>query len=250
MSARIPVRFLKDPLIEMAWEIRFGAKDNLPLGQMLPGLLYQAFKTEFSQITRLPTADIPMPIAKANEMLAYLPSFRLEAGPGLPFVIQIGERMVSLNNRRPYMGWRGFRARVESLIEQLHKTGLITQPERFSLKYANLLQHDVLNSLDGMNVELKLAGRNLVSAPMQLRAELHQGDLIHVVQIMNPVDVVLVGNEKLSGVLIDIDTVGKGGEDFWDRLMHNLDVAHEQSEQLFVDLLGDQTLQRLEPVYT
>jgi uncharacterized protein (TIGR04255 family) len=250
MSVRIPVHLQQEPLIEVAWEIRFGAKDNLPLGQMLPGLLYQAFKTEFPQITRLPTADIPLPIAKANEMLAYLPSFRLEAGPDLPFVIQIGERMVSLNNRRPYVGWSGFRARVESLIEQLQKTGLIKQPERFSLKYANLLQRNVLDSLAGMNVALQLAGRDLISAPMQLRAELHLGDLIHVVQIMNPVDVVLGGNEKLSGVLIDIDTVGKGGEDLWDRLMHDLDVAHEQSKQLFFDLLCEQTLNRLEPVYT
>ncbi len=104
MNRRIPIRLDKEPLLEAVWEIRFGTEGDLPVGEMLPGILYQILRGTYPTIVRLPAADIPRPIAQVDEALRFIPTIRLEGPPGTPFAIQVGDRVVSLNNRRPYSG--------------------------------------------------------------------------------------------------------------------------------------------------
>lgn len=251
MGKRIPIRLNKEPLLEAVWEIRFASDSSAPVGEMLPGMLYQALRTEDHPVSvvRLPSADIPRPIAKHDEGLRYLPTVRLEGPEGDPFIIQVGERVVTLNCRRPYAGWSVFSERVRQLAHLLQSTDLIHRPERFSLKYIDLIELDPQPSLASLEASLSVAGHGLANRPVQLRTEIHQAPFIHVLQVASPVDVVIAGKEPHQGTLVDIDTIHAAGEDFWESLEERLGQAHEQSKQLFFDLLTDAAIERLEPVY-
>ncbi len=251
MARPIPKRLEKEPLLEAVWEIRFGTESNLPVGEMLPGLLYQALQEDYPTIVRLPAADIPRPIAETDPALRYVPTVRLEGPPGTSFAIQVGDRVVSLNNRRPYSGWTDFSSRIKKLAELLRSTGLIQNPERFSLKYVDLIELDTPPSLTSLHVSLSVAGRDLDGRQVQLRTEINDDPFVHILQIASPVDAVIASKERRQGTLVDIDTIHAvaGDVEFWDVLNDELDEAHARSKRLFFDLLRPEAEKRLEPIY-
>jgi len=251
MARRIPTRLKKEPLLETVWEIRFDTEGGLAVGEMLPGMLYQALRETYPTIVRLPAADIPRPIAQMDEALRYVPTVRLEGPKGTPFAIQVGDRVVALNNRRPYSGWDDFSKRIRELVNLLRSTGLLQKPERFSLKYVDLIELDPPPSLASLQVSLSAWGQSLDEQQVQLRTEIKDDPFVHILQVASPADVVIAGTERHQGTLVDIDTILTAAKDtdFWSALDRQLDEAHARSKRLFFDLLTPEAEQRLEPIY-
>lgn len=243
---KIPVRLKKEPLLEALWEIRFkSAKSSV--SELLIGMIYKALSSKYPEIVRLPAADIPTPVKEFDASLRYAPRIRLEGGN---YAVQIGERVVSLSCRRPYPGWEAFSEEIQILADVLRNTALIEHLERFSLKYVDLIELEQPPDLSCLSVELKLGGLHIDTRPVQLRTEIEDEDLVHIVQIFSPAQVVLPGNQKLSGVLLDIDTIRSLEKDgSWDVLINCLDGAHSTSKRMFFELLTAETIERLEPEY-
>ena len=249
MNKRIPKRLKREPLVESVWEIRFASDRSSPVGQLLPGFIFEKFRLHYPRLVRLPASDIPPPVAEHDMALRYVPTVRLEA-PDSPFSIQVGERVVTLNCRRPYEGWSVFSERIRDLAELLHTSGLIAKPERFSLKYIDLIELDSPPSLASLEMSLSVAGHSLAAKPMQLRTEIREEPFVHVLQVATPVDITLgTSGKRLRGTLVDIDTVHMAGEDFWEMLSERLVQSHAASKRLFFNLLTNEAIERLEPEY-
>lgn len=249
-ARRVPLRLKQEPLLEAIWEQRFELQQGAS-GEILGGVLYQALRGEFPRIVRLPASDIPKPIREADPRLRYLSTLRLETAADIPLAVHIGERTVSLNNRRPYQGWQEFSRRIRDLAQLLQGTGLFQSTERFSLRYIDLLELHAPPSLAGLALELQLADRDLTTLPVYLRTELHDAPFFDVVQIGSPAEVAMPGGDRRSGTIIDIETVRTVGaiEDPWRALESELDEAHDRTHRLFFALLTDEALARLGPVY-
>lgn len=247
MIVDIPVRLKKEPLLEAIWEIRFSS-DKPSVAELLPGMLFNSFPQKYGNIVRLPVADIPAAIAEQDPNLHYVPKIRLENGNQ---AVQIGEHVVSLNCRRPYSGWSNFSKDIRSLAAALQRTGLIRTLERFSLKYIDLIELDPPADLGHLNLDLKLGEHQISTKPVQLRTEIREEDVIHIVQVVSPAEVVLPGHEKRwKGVLLDIDTIRPLSEtQSWDELERCLDGAHMSCKRMFYSLLKPETVERLEPEY-
>ena len=246
MNHGIPKRLGKEPLIEALWEIRFTSEDG-SVGEILPGLLYQKLRDRYPKLERLPAADIPRPIAEADPSLRYQATVRLHAPP---FAVQIGAHAVSVTCAKPYSGWDAFHERIMDVATTLKATGLASKPERFSLKYVNLLDLDPPPSLALLNVELNVGGRSVEREPVHVRTELRDAECIHIIQIAAPVQAAVGQAKPVTGVLIDLDTVvvlDPGS--FWENLQPRLLAARTQSKKLFFRLLTEATLARLEPEY-
>jgi uncharacterized protein (TIGR04255 family) len=167
-----------------------------------------------------------------------------------PFSVQIGERVVSLNCRRPYAGWPEFSRRIAALATALEETGLLTKPERFSLKYIDLIELEEPPSLSYLNVATEVGGHDLGKRPVHIRTEIEEDGLVHVLQIASPAEVRLGRGEAHKGVLVDIDSIQKADpEDFWTTLSERVDKAHALSKELFFSLLSDNALKQLQPEY-
>jgi uncharacterized protein (TIGR04255 family) len=243
----IPKRLKKEPLLEALWEIRFNS-DKGSVVELLPGLIYQTFRDAYPKIDRLPAANLPPAILQQDLMLRYAPTVKLE---GSPYSIQIGEHVVSLNCQRPYTGWEKFKTNIIELSEKLKETGLITRPERFSLKYIDIIPVLGQPSLEPLDIELKLGIFGVVlNQPVQLRTEILENGFVHIVQIVTPAQASIPSGERFDGVLFDIDTVYQNNEvDFWTDFSDKLDKAHYYSKNLFFNLLKDDTIKLLEPEY-
>ena len=247
MKNRIPVRLKKEPLIEAVWEIRFtSAKPSV--ADLLPGLVFKALPDKYPNIVRLPSADIPAPIVERDPKLRYVPKIRLEGGNQ---AVQIGEHVVSLSCRRPYSGWKTFSEDIRTVIKIVRDTGLIDRLERFSLKYIDLIELDQPPSLSCLNLELKMGGYEIDTRPVQLRTEIKEGNLIHIIQIVSPAEASIPGESgRVSGVLLDIDSIRPMKEnEFWPDIDSHLDDVHLSSKKMFFALLTPETIDNLEPEY-
>jgi len=247
MKNRMPVRLKREPLIEAVWEVRFtSAKPSV--ADLLPGVVFKALSNKYPGIVRLPAADIPAPIAEHDPKLRYVPKLRLEGGNR---AIQIGEHVVSLSYHRPYPGWKTFMADIQTLVGIVRDTGLIDRPDRFSLKYINLIKLADTPSLGCLRLEVKMGEHKIDTRPVQLRTEIAEGDLIHVIQIGSPVEASIRGeSRRICGVLLDIDTISpmkRNGS--WDDVVHRLDEVHLSSKRMFFGLLTPETIENLEPEY-
>src|SRR3989339_713656 len=199
----VPKRLRKEPLLEAIWEIRF-TSDRESVAELLPGLIYKAIDIEFPKIERLPAADLPSAIVQQDAKLRYVPTKRLE---GSPYSIQIGEHVVSLSCRRPYTGWGNFETKIMELAEILKATSLVTRPERFSLKYIDIISLTESPSLKPLRVVVKLGAHDLTRNHVQLRTELRENAFLHIVQIVSSAQAVLSTGERFEGLLLDIDTI-------------------------------------------
>jgi uncharacterized protein (TIGR04255 family) len=242
----VPKRLRKEPLLEAVWEIRF-TSDRESVAELLPGLIYKAIGIEFPKIERLPAADLPSAIVQQDAKLRYVPTVRLE---GSPYSIQIGEHIVSLSCRLPYTGWGNFEPKIMQLAEILKETSLITRPERFSLKYIDIITLTESPSLKPLRVVVKLGTHELTSNHVQLRTELRENGFLHIVQIVSSAQAVLSTGEHFEGLLLDIDTIcqREPGE-FWSDFPPLLDRAHQLNKNLFFHILTDETIDQLEPEY-
>jgi len=247
MENRIPVRLRKEPLLEAIWEIRFtGAKS--PVSDLLPGMLFKLFSGKYGKASKLPVADIPALLVEQDPNLRYVPKIRLE---GADQIVQVGDRVVSLNRRRPYSGWATFSADIRELAQAVQETGLVDRLERFSLKYIDLIELEKPVGLAHLNLELKMGGDDLTAQPVQLRTEIKENDLIHIIQIISPAEVALAGTEgRLKGVLVDIDSIRPMADgESWDVLYERLDEVHASCKKMFFNILKPETIEDLEPEY-
>ena len=242
----IPQRLRHEPLLEAVWELRF-AGDQMPMAELLPGVIYQKLSPHYPRIESLPTAGIPLSLRQQDATLRYLPTVRLQ---GDRYSIQIGEHMVSLSCPRPYAGWPAFGAEVRALAALLRETALITRPERFSLKYVDLVPSSTLDAITALNVDIRLGERAVGPEPLRLRIDLHEDDFVHIVQLASPAGVTLPSGENFQGVLLDIDTISQGPQDdFWTGIDSRLERGHALGKALFFRLLRPQTLADLGPEY-
>lgn len=247
MNTKIPARLKKEPLLEAIWEMRFSGSTS-PVADLLPGILFKSFSGKYGRAGKLPAADMPAPVVEQDPNLWYLPKMRLE---GANQSIQIGDRVVSLSCRRPYSGWARFSADIRELTQALKETGLIERIERFSLKYIDLIDLKKNADLQHLDLKLMLGKYDLAAQPVQLRTEIRENDLIHLVQIISPAEVDFPGTEgRLKGVLVDIDSIKTvtGGES-WDSLDQRLDELHASCKRMFFSILKPETVESLEPEY-
>ena len=247
MRTRIPARLKKEPLIEALWEARFTSSKE-PVADLLPGIVFKALPGKYPNIVRLPAADIPAVIAEHDPNLRFVPKVRLEGGNQ---AIQIGEHVISLSCRRPYSGWEVFSTDIRTLIRVIRDTGLIERPERFSLKYIDLIQVEEPPRLDLLNLELKIGDYEMENRPVQLRTEINDDDLVHIIQIVSPAEASIPGEpDRFRGVLVDIDSIRLMRErECWIDIENSLDLVHLSSKKMFFGLLTEQTIEELEPEY-
>ncbi len=243
----IPKRLGKDPLIEALWQMQF---DSPNAGDALPGLLYAKLRQQYPslQLHRLPTAEIPAAVAQFDPNLRLAAKVRLEATDA-PFLWQVGDRVVTLNCRKPYVGWRHFKTAILDLIQTIEGSGLLPRPSRHSLRYINLLTLDSPPDISVLQLTLQIGARAIVKLPLQMRVELPDAAYVHVIQIATPARVRLPEGIH-EGNVVDIETQNVDAPGSWDEVRYQLEGLHERSKQLFfAQLLTPQAIQALDPEY-
>lgn len=251
MEARIPKRLKKEPLVEVIWHVIYEpASGDKPSGDLLVGILYTALQGQGKnyQVRRLPLADIPREIAELDPNLHYTVKYRLES-PEDPILYQIGDRIVSVNCRRPYVGWSEFRKSVLFFKDVLEKSQLMI-PKRYGIRYIDLIKREDMEDISGLQLELKVGGQKIKDQPLQLRVRLNFLNKEHTVQIVSPAKVKFAEGEEWEGTLIDLET-GVPSPNGWNDISEEaIEELHEASKAMFfLEILKPETIEKLEPEY-
>lgn len=247
---KIPTRLNKEPLIEAIWQAQFEPKEGLPVGDLLPGILYSALKADHPnlQLHRLPTADIPAFVAQVDPNLRFSAKYRMEE-PGSPFLFQVGDRIVTMNCRKPYAGWSAFKEKILKLLDVIESSGLVPMPMRHSLRYIDLLILDPAPDLKALQVQFQIGQWNLQNHPLQMRVEIPDGECNHVIQIATPAEADLPEG-KLQGSVIDLETFFSSKPSSWQDVRAQIDQIHDRSKAVFYQqLLTADAIALMEPEY-
>ena len=248
MAKKIPKKLGIEPLIESVFEIRFSS-DVSSVSSILPGFIFGALSNRIAKTLPLPLAGIIPQIRESDPNLKYAPIVQISLDPG-PYIIQMGDHVAALSCPKPYTGWNEFEKMIREFVGILEKSNLITKPERFSMKYVDILSTLGSPTVEALDVEFKLGGRDVTSGPVTLRAETSEGTFIHIVQIIASVNAQLPNNTQVSGILIENDTIYNfDGGNFWENVRSQLESMHEVNKRRFFELLKDETLIKLEPEY-
>ncbi|CDQ09980.1 conserved protein of unknown function [Acidithiobacillus ferrivorans] len=242
----IPKRLRNAPLIEAIWQMQF----NVPgAGDILAGQLYKALQVNHPRLryTPLPTANIPPIVSDIDPNLRFAPKIRLE-DPDSAFLWQIGSRIVTVNCRAPYAGWERFKKEIIQTINFIRSSGLIETTERHSLRYIDFITLESAPDLSTLRLLIKLGGFDINKNPLQMRLELSDNGVGHVIQIATPSKVGQIGHQ-LEGTIVDLESYTPQ-EKNWDEMANEIEMLHDRSKVFFFEqMLTQQAINRMEPEY-
>lgn len=246
----IPKRLKKEPLIEAIWQVQFETAEGVPVGDLLPGILFPALRNEHPnlQLQRLPSADIPAQMAQVDPNLRHMAKYRMEE-PNSPFMFQVGDRIITLNCRRPYAGWAAFKEKILALVGIIESSRLVPAPLRHSLRYIDLLTLEPAPVLSSLQLSLKLGAFDIQARPLQTRVELLDGTCTHVVQVATPAQV-MFPEGMTEGSIVDLETFANVPPNGWGAVATQIDHIHDRSKAMFFQqLLTADAISRLDPEY-
>lgn len=245
----IPRRLRREPLIEVLWQAVFETTSTMIPGDIMVGLLYANLckASPGWQLTRLPTAEIPPFIADQDPNLRYTVKYRLQS-PRDQILYQIGDRILSVNCRRPYAGWDVFKGKILSVYELLAETSLIPGPIYHNLRYIDLIEQGDMSDLSGLRVSFQVGDHLITNQPVQIRVEIPYQEQTHVLQILSPAQVQLQDGPH-DGILLDLETRALSHGD-WSKVPEQLEVLHNASKAMFFEqILKPEVTDRFEPEY-
>lgn len=244
MLKNLPTKLNKEPLLEALFEIRFESNISF-ISMILPGLLFNNLVGD-KQIEQLSTAHIPDFIRLEDPNLKFAPISRVTWNN---FYINIGEKVISIGCHAPYQGWENFKKAIIDVMDILKAQHIVHSVERYSVKYVNIIPMNTIEEqIASVNLNLSIANHTLSKEAFQIRVEIHEDDLIHVVSILSSA-VVSIKDSTKEGIVVDIDTIAITNGKPLDEVYKTLDSTRLANKTKFFDCLTEKTVNFLEPVY-
>jgi uncharacterized protein (TIGR04255 family) len=241
---KLPLELKKNTILEAIFELRFEPE---PPNEAVFGVIYPMMMEKFQDLKpiSLPILQIPEAVRNADSNFKYQPLNRLQ-GNGIS--ISIGPRVISFSMVKPYIGWNNWKSSVMEILRGLSARPVIKKVERTGLRYLNFIERNVFPLI---NAEVKIIDSSVKPLSTSVRVEIPEGEYIKALQLANNASINEKGQVK-SGSLIDIDIVRNkeiGNYDFGINLETILDKSHLMAKQLFFNILKEDFLNELEPVY-
>jgi uncharacterized protein (TIGR04255 family) len=236
----------QDTILEATFEVRFSSK-TAAVANILPGMLFNEFRSEFPNIEKTPLTGMPSQLLEADSRLRYAHYYKL---PGDAYTLLVGEHVFSVSCKRPYTGWSNYQSKIIEMMDFVHNANVIDAVERFSLKYSNFVSIDNDMTLNNFLVEISAGEFDITNQPLIFHTELIVDDYINIIDIKTGAVATLVGEGEFKGVAFDVDTIHKGGyANFWEEISDLLEEAHAVEKKVFTGLLKPEAIERLGPTW-
>jgi len=241
---KLPSKLKHDIILEAIFELRFEPE---PPNEAVFGLIYPIIMEKNPELKSEPLAlsQLPELVRNNDSQFKYQPINKLQ-GEGLS--ISIGPRVIIFSNVKPYIGWNKWRPTILDILNKLSAKQVIKNVERTGLRYLNFIERDIFPVI---KAEVKIINSAVQPLSTTIRTEIAEGEYIKVLQLANNAAISEKGQTK-HGSLIDIDIVRSKkiqNNDFKTNLKTILDKSHALEKQLFFDILKDDFLNELEPLY-
>lgn len=243
----LPEALEKDTIIECVFEARF-SQGRVSGAELLPGLIYGTLKDFFQTTVTLPLGSLPQIVRDQNPQLQYVPSHALQ---GKEMRMMFGPRVTAVSFGAPYLGWAKVQPRIIQCMKAVFETSLMGKPERFALKYVNILQQGADEyDLSQTTAKVSLADFQLRREGLAVKAEVVRNDCTSIIEIATGAMVSGPGIVPQHGVLLSVDSSKEVKEEnYLVRLPQTLEILHTTEKEVFFGLLSSTTLDKLKPRY-
>lgn len=246
--AKVPKALANDPIVQCLWEVRFETPVD-SVAELLPGMLFSILRHHFDSVETLPVGEMPRAVRSQIPNADYQASKRLV---GKSVALNIADRSVVVDLVKPYWGWDRFKALLVEVAEALRQTNLVSKINRTSLRYVNILPDNLgLDSLAALDIDLAVPQFSVAGKTVQIRFEVTTEEYISIVQIVGSAETLSLvdgRNKKISGMLVDVDTVtSKEPINFWGDFSNVIEGLHSQEKDVFFSLLTEKTVNILGP---
>lgn len=237
---RNPKKITPCPIIEGIFEVRYKRNPKIS-SNTLPGLL--AAKMSFPESNDLPEANIPEKLASRDPHLRYQPRTQLLNDD---FIIQLGPKVLSVNNPDNYVGWSKFSLCIYETIQAMLEMQAFEDIERIGLRYIDFFEKNIFEHI---NLKINMNETHFSSQDMFFQYATTTEHYRAIVKITNHIKLTS-GKKNLTGSTIDIDT----------HYLHEIPTdkktiidiiegAHEFEKDIFYDLIHPEFLKTLNPEY-
>jgi uncharacterized protein (TIGR04255 family) len=249
MSApKLPSKLKKEPLIDVVCATQF--QSALAGEAFLPGLLMQKLHGRNLSFETLAAAQVPQIVREGAPGFKDVPLMSIKVDGH--FNILIGSQWLAVGCQMPYVGWEKFKQMIIDAFEALKDAPFITQINRHSLKYVDLMQHEGQGTLSPFKLNIDIAGRKIQDQATQFRTELVEKPFLHAITVISSAVVTPPNGPPATGSVLDVDTHRIETftvPDFLSALPALLEEIHTANKTLFFDILSYEGLEQLEPVY-
>jgi uncharacterized protein (TIGR04255 family) len=243
----LPLRLGKAPLVEAVFEVRFSAL--FPASSILPGTLFSHLQAPRS-VDKLPISSVPEQMRNVDPSLMYAPLIKIGWDA---FTILVSDRGVALACLIPYPGWAAFKGGILEVVEIVGRANVVQAIERFSLKYTNIFPAELGDISSIADLDVKIGPHRAEGNNIQLRAEIRQGELIHLLNIASVASGTFADGTFRSGPLLEIDVIAAVEKipftEFFDELSDRVEFVHTEAKAMFFTCVRSEIIKKLEPVY-
>jgi uncharacterized protein (TIGR04255 family) len=241
---RLPSALKNDTILEAIFELCFEPE---PPNEAVFGIIYPIILQKLSNLKHisLPILQLPETVRNNDIQFKYQPLNRLQ---GDELSISIGPRVINFSITKPYIGWSKWKPYILDILNNLSDGHIIKSVERTGLRYLNFIEQDIFPFING---EIKLIDSTIKPISTTVRTEILDGDYIKALQIANNASINKNGHAK-NGSLLDIDIIRSKkilNYDFKINLETILDRSHTMAKQLFFNILREDFIMKLDPVY-
>ena len=239
----IPKRLRSDGIREALAEVRFksAAPPELTLAKLLAAAM------SFSQggkLERLPLADFPAPIRRADPSLMHQPLMQVKLANGR--LIRLGEDVVSYHALQPYPGWETFKPEIDQAVSLAFDKSSAVELASLGIRYLNLVgPSQEISSIDDLNLEISAAGKTL-KGPINLNYLVNAPAMTATIRLATPefVQGPLVKDFSLM-IDIEIRSLDNSAPQTKESVIAWIEGAHDFLKQQFFGLLKSEVLQKL-----
>ena len=245
----LPKKLKKEPLVDAVFEIRFFSSTEA--SNVLPGFFFAKLRPKEWKVDSLPVAQVPSQIRSRDPKLRYQPIIRINWDN---FVILIGDTVLGVGCKMPYLGWIKFSERIVKVVKILRDTGIVQTIERYSLKYVDVVEGETLaEQIQRVNMDIRVGSHTVKEETFSVRLETTHDNFINVIQIAAPATFTKPDGQVRNGILVDIDSIcnyqTSDLSQFTNELPTRLDAIHVENKKMFFDCLRPETVEYLEPIY-
>lgn len=242
----LPKKLKHDAIVEVNFEARFDT--DLLVAEILFGRLADTPAWKGFLQRRLPTADIPAALRRADPDLRYQSSIQLIDSAGIRRV-GIGPQNLSFSRVAPYPGWdEKFGEEVGEVIDILFKAVPNISVTRLGLRYVNALRSDLhgIAGIESMNLKLSL-GTEAITRKLNVNYTVPTStDSSCTVRIASA-DLAHGSIPENTTLVVDLDVYTNEGYQTSDSSATKAwaATAHLAEKRIFFGLLTDETIKHL-----
>ncbi|MFZ2170654.1 MAG: TIGR04255 family protein [Methylococcaceae bacterium] len=156
LKLMLPKKLKDDSIVEAVCLLQFETNDapEIIIGRLSDAPLWKGYS-----LNRLPMADIPAPVRKADDNLRNAPLLQLRSSDG-ERLVQIGENVISFHIIGKYCGWIEYESKLKEVIDFLFSKfdGILIK--RIGLRYINALSFNrhYVEGAHSLNIDITAAG--------------------------------------------------------------------------------------------